>query len=109
MSTNSPTSAVSPPGPVALGPSSRGDGIIAAWVVMMTFASITVALRFYTRRFILRVLGIEDWLILVALVLHAAFPRGFTLKLIPVLLLRSCPSERVLGLFVVSIYISSKM
>jgi len=48
--------------------SNRPTGIIIAWVVMTALAGVTVALRFYTRRFILRILGPEDWLILVSLV-----------------------------------------
>jgi len=42
--------------------------IIAAWSIMMFFAAITVGLRFYTRHLIIRVLGVEDWLILAAMV-----------------------------------------
>lgn len=34
----------------------------------MAMAALTVGLRFYTRRLILRILGIEDWLILAAMV-----------------------------------------
>ena len=42
--------------------------IVAAWVIMTTAAVVTVCLRFYTRCFVLRVTGPEDWLILVAVV-----------------------------------------
>ena len=42
--------------------------ITAAWVVMTTMAVFTVCLRFYTRCVIRRVLGPDDWLILVAVV-----------------------------------------
>jgi len=44
---------------------------------MMTFATTTVTLRFYTRRFILRILGVEDWLVLVAMVLAIGACIGF--------------------------------
>jgi hypothetical protein len=59
------------PGPGS--PSGAGDDtlqgpIIAAWVVMTTMAVITVCLRLYTRCVIRRVLGPDDWLILVAVV-----------------------------------------
>jgi len=47
----------------------RGGDIIAASVVIFLFAAAAVALRFYTRVKIVRVLGAEDWTILVALVL----------------------------------------
>ena len=42
--------------------------VITAWVVMTVLAAFTVRLRFYTRCIILRILGPEDWLILVAMV-----------------------------------------
>ncbi len=42
--------------------------IITVWVVMTSLATITVCMRFYTRRMILHILGVEDWLILVAMV-----------------------------------------
>ena len=56
------------PGAPALDTSTKQTGIITAWVVMTVFAAITVGLRFYTRRLIIHVLGIEDWLILAAMV-----------------------------------------
>lgn len=42
--------------------------IIAAWVVMTVLAATTVCMRFYTRRLILHILGVEDWLILASMV-----------------------------------------
>ncbi len=42
--------------------------IIAIWVTMTVLASVTVGMRFYTRRLILRILGPEDWLILISMV-----------------------------------------
>ena len=42
--------------------------IVAAWVIMTTLAVFTVGLRLYTRCAILRVIGPEDWLILMAVV-----------------------------------------
>ena len=42
--------------------------IIAAWVVMTGLAAITVGMRFYTRRLILHIIGVEDWLILASMV-----------------------------------------
>ncbi|KAK0620602.1 hypothetical protein B0T14DRAFT_430419 [Immersiella caudata] len=56
------------PGGPALDTSTQQTGIIVSWAVMTVFATIAVGLRFYTRRFILRVLGVEDWLILAAMV-----------------------------------------
>ncbi|KAB5539346.1 hypothetical protein GE09DRAFT_315504 [Coniochaeta sp. 2T2.1] len=47
----------------------RGGAIIAAAVVSFGLAAAVVAMRFYTRMRIVRVLGWEDWWILVALVL----------------------------------------
>ena len=42
--------------------------IITAWVIMTVLAGVTVAMRFYTRRLILHILGPEDWLILFSMV-----------------------------------------
>ncbi len=42
--------------------------IIAAWVIMTVLAGVTVAMRFYTRRLILHILGPDDWMILVSMV-----------------------------------------
>ncbi|KAK1753616.1 hypothetical protein QBC47DRAFT_415394 [Echria macrotheca] len=61
------TSAPGPGGPQDT--STQAAGVIAAWVIMTTMSGITVCLRFYTRRAILNVLGTEDWLILVAMLL----------------------------------------
>jgi hypothetical protein len=47
----------------------RGGDIVAAAVLLFLLAAAAVALRFYTRLNIVRVLGAEDWTILVALVL----------------------------------------
>jgi len=54
--------------------STQTAGVIAAWVIMTVVAGVTVGLRFYTRRVIIRVLGVEDWLILVAMVFLFPFP-----------------------------------
>jgi len=73
MASNSSTAGgLSPPSVLLLESStySQSSNIIAAWVVMMVLAAFTVSLRFYTRRFILRALALEDWLILVAMVLY---------------------------------------
>lgn len=78
MASNSSSSAASaapsPPGvppfpPGDLDTSTQTTGVIAAWVIMTVVAGVTVGLRFYTRRVIIRVLGVEDWMILVAMVL----------------------------------------
>jgi hypothetical protein len=45
-----------------------GGSVIAASVVTFVLTAAIVALRFYTRIKIVRVLGAEDWTILVALV-----------------------------------------
>ncbi|KAK4443639.1 hypothetical protein QBC34DRAFT_498874 [Podospora aff. communis PSN243] len=57
--------------------STKGTNIIVAWSVMMTFAALTVGLRFYTRRWIIRVLGLEDWLILAAMIMAIGTCVGF--------------------------------
>lgn len=54
--------------PFPLDTSTQVGGIIAAWVIMTTVAGVTVGLRFYTRRYIITVLGAEDWLIAGAMV-----------------------------------------
>ena len=71
-SNSSTTGGLYPPSMLLLENSahSQSSNIIAAWVVMIVLAAFTVSLRFYTRRFILTVLALEDWLILVAMVLY---------------------------------------
>ena len=54
--------------------STQESPIIAIWVVMTMLAAITAGLRFYTRQSILRILGMEDWLILVAMVRRSSLP-----------------------------------
>lgn len=49
----------------------RGSSVIAAAVVVFAITAAVVALRFYTRVKIVRVLGAEDWTILVALIFSA--------------------------------------
>ncbi|KAK5652229.1 hypothetical protein OQA88_10726 [Cercophora sp. LCS_1] len=51
--------------------------IIVVWTIMTLVAGVTVGLRFYTRRYILTVLGTEDWLILVAMILSVGTCIGF--------------------------------
>jgi hypothetical protein len=46
-----------------------GGTVVAASIVCFAIAAAMVALRFYTRIKIVRVLGAEDWTILAALVL----------------------------------------
>ena len=47
---------------------SRQDAVVALSVVMVLLSSSAVAVRFYTRRILLRFLAADDWTILVALV-----------------------------------------
>ena len=63
----------SPPGPPGPPPdmsdtSSRQGEVIGCSITMLALASAAVALRFYSRGSILRVLGKEDWTILTSLV-----------------------------------------
>jgi hypothetical protein len=48
--------------------STQQGGIIAAWIIMFSLATITVGLRFYTRVAVIHAMGPEDWIIAVALV-----------------------------------------
>jgi hypothetical protein len=57
-----------PTAPNMLDRSTQQGGIISIWIVMFSLAALTVGLRFYTRTKILRILGVEDWLICAALV-----------------------------------------
>jgi hypothetical protein len=50
----------------------RQHSVIAASVVMLSLSTITVTLRFYTRKVLLSILGADDWLILAALVCAAS-------------------------------------
>jgi hypothetical protein len=57
------------PGPIAVpGGTDRSyqTDIIVCAAVTAAIGTVFVALRFYTRRYILHVLGAEDWLILIA-------------------------------------------
>jgi hypothetical protein len=45
------------------------SGVIACAVLTVSFAAIFVALRFYTRWKIVKMIGGEDWFILVSLIL----------------------------------------
>ncbi|EJT78183.1 hypothetical protein GGTG_03285 [Gaeumannomyces tritici R3-111a-1] len=49
----------------------RGE-IIAVNVTLLAFVTIIVALRFYTRTVILHTLGLDDWLVLLSLIILAA-------------------------------------
>ncbi|KAK3329169.1 hypothetical protein B0H66DRAFT_15054 [Apodospora peruviana] len=65
-----------PPPPMAFPPDlphdSRVPNIIASGAVCLAISTVFVALRFYTRGFIIRVLGPTDWSILLALIFSAA-------------------------------------
>lgn len=63
-----------PEGPFPLDASTQVTEVIVAWVIMTVVASFTVCLRFYTRRYIIAVLGAEDWLILGAMVSRSQHP-----------------------------------
>jgi hypothetical protein len=51
---------------------SRQHSVVAASVVMLCLSTITVSLRFYTRKVLLAILGVDDCLILAALVCAAS-------------------------------------
>jgi len=55
-------------GPLPLDNSNQQTAIITAWVVVTVLATVTVGLRFYTRRIILHIWGPEDWLIFISMV-----------------------------------------
>ena len=48
------------------------DGLIAFSLVTWCLGALFVSLRIYTRRFVIRVMGLEDWAIVVAAVVAAA-------------------------------------
>jgi hypothetical protein len=50
---------------------SHQAGLICCAVITWAIAALFVALRFYTRRWLLHLLGTEDWVILVSLVFSA--------------------------------------
>jgi len=105
-SNSSTTGGLSPPSMLLLENSahSQSSNIIAAWVVMIVLAAFTVSLRFYTRRFILTVLALEDWLIFVAMVLYLGHPHRLTMNCFADFCLsrRSSPLAPVSALSVVS-------
>lgn len=51
---------------------SRGEGVLVASAVFTSLATILAALRVYTRGFIVKQTGLDDWIILVSLV---SFPK----------------------------------
>jgi hypothetical protein len=62
-----------PPGYVSRPEESHQANLIAASVVTWVLGALFVALRFYARGFLLRnAIGVEDWLIIVALVFSGA-------------------------------------
>lgn len=62
---------------VPMGTSNLQTPIITVWVVMTVLAAVTVCLRFYTRHSVLHFLGVDDWLILIAMVCsRPAFARS---------------------------------
>lgn len=66
-------SPVFPPGLVSNPGETYQPEIIACAVVTWVIAAVFVALRFYTRGYLLHnAIGVEDWLIVVALVFSAA-------------------------------------
>ena len=77
--------------------------IIAAWVVMTVLAFVTVCMRFYTRRLILHIIGVEDWLILIAMVCSCpAFADPSPRLLLTLSSSRFCPLQHARALSVVS-------
>jgi hypothetical protein len=47
---------------------SSTNGVLSVGIIFWTFATVAVILRFWTRTMIVRVLGKDDWFMLVALV-----------------------------------------
>ena len=72
----SPSSAASPPPPPSLPHDSVKVNIIISSTVCWWIAAFFVALRFYTRGVIIRVLGWSDWSILLALVCPGVLANG---------------------------------
>ena len=70
--------------PVGQDTSSRHVNVIVVWVIWTTLAVTIVGLRFYTRRLIVRVFGIEDWLILISVVRIPALSSGAWPLLTPI-------------------------
>ncbi|KLU82417.1 hypothetical protein MAPG_01489 [Magnaporthiopsis poae ATCC 64411] len=58
--------------PELFSPESRRGEIIAVNVTLLAFATVIVALRFYTRAVVLHTLGLDDWLVLLSLLIFAA-------------------------------------
>ncbi|KAL8382253.1 hypothetical protein RB595_006170 [Gaeumannomyces hyphopodioides] len=58
--------------PELFSPESRRGEIIAVNVTLLAFATLIVALRFYTRTVVLHTLGLDDWLVLLTLIIFAA-------------------------------------
>ncbi|KAK4129049.1 hypothetical protein N657DRAFT_51133 [Parathielavia appendiculata] len=56
---------------------SRQNSVIAASVVMLSLSTITVLLRFYTRKVLLNILGADDCVILAALILSLGVSVGY--------------------------------
>lgn len=59
--------------PEPFSPESRRGDIIAVNVALLTLTTVIVALRFYTRTVVLNTLGLDDWLVLLSLIIFAAF------------------------------------
>lgn len=51
---------------------SRGRHALDISIVFTTLATVTVLCRFYTRLFLVRQMGSDDWIILISLVSHTA-------------------------------------
>ncbi|TLS30233.1 hypothetical protein PpBr36_03809, partial [Pyricularia pennisetigena] len=58
--------------PELFGTDNKKSTIYTVSFVLLTFATILVALRFYTRYYILNLVGPDDWLVLLSLVFFAA-------------------------------------
>ncbi|KAL5884238.1 hypothetical protein ACKVWL_003219 [Pyricularia oryzae] len=58
--------------PELFGTDNKKSTIYTVNFVLLTFATILVALRFYTRFYILNLVGADDWLVLLSLVFFAA-------------------------------------
>ncbi len=66
-----------PPGLVSRPEESHQAGLIAASAVTWAIGAFFVGLRFYARGFLLRnAIGVEDWLIVVALIFSGATSAG---------------------------------
>ena len=66
---------------MATGPRYLGPTLLGVAFSLLAVSTIFVALRFYCRQFIVRKIGTDDWIILVALVSFRKPPFNFSIIL----------------------------